>query len=374
MKMKKSEAMKYRLIVVLGIYSLLIPAIAKPQVFERSRHESKAWKVSKETSLEVSNKYGNIHLYVWDNDSIKIKVDMQVKANKESKVDKIYDYISFEFSDNKYYIIARTLFNQQSEFWAEVSDLANSFFSSGTKVQIDYSVYLPNSVSVKIDNKFGNIYTTDHQGKMTVILSNGDFKANNLSGTTDLNISFGNASINTIGTGKLNLSYSELELGSAGSLAIESKSSTLNIDKISSLNINSKRDKYYINNLGALSGKTSFSYLNLKSFSSDLTLDTDYGEVNLEGINPEFRLIDLTSSYTDILLKIPVKSSFAVDISHSVSTVISAPENYSGLKSETVDKKADLYRTKGTAGNGALKKGKVNIKSRSGKITFREAL
>jgi hypothetical protein len=372
--MKKSTAMKYRLIMFLGICCLLIPAIAIPQVFERSRHESKAWKVSKETSLEVSNKYGNIHLYTWDNDSIKINIDMQVKANKESKVDKIYDYIDFEFSDNKYYIIARTLFNQQSEFWAEVTDLASTFFSSGTKVQIDYSVYLPASVIVKIENKFGNIYTTDHKGKMSVILSNGDFKANDLLGATDLNISFGNASINSIEFGKLNLSYSDLELASAVNLTIESKSSTINIDKIGTLNINSKRDKYYINNLAVLSGKTSFSYLNLKSFSSDLTLNTDYGEVNLEKINSEFRMIDLTSSYTDILLKIPAKASYAVDISHSVSTVITAPENYSDMKSETVDKKADLYRTKGTAGNGPLKKGKVTINSRSGKITFREAL
>jgi hypothetical protein len=299
---------------------------------------------------------------------------MQIKASKESKADKIYEYIDFEFSDNRYYVIARTHLNQQGEFWAEVSDLANTFFSSGTKVQIDYSVYLPQYINVKIENKFGNIYSTDHLGKMSVILSNGDYKANDLKGSTDLNVSFGNATINSIESGKLNLNYSELELGSAGNLTIESKSSTLNIDKIGTLSINSKRDKYYINQLGVISGKTSFSYLTLKSFSSDLTLNTDYGEVNLEGISSEFKLIDLTSSYTDIQLKIPVKASYTVDISHTLNTVITAPENYSGLKSETVDKKADLYRTKGTAGNGILKKGKVTINSRSGKITFREAL
>ena len=366
--------MKYKLIVFISIFGLLIPAVAKPQVYERSRHESKAWKVSKETSLEIYNKYGNIHLFTWDKDSVRITIDMQIKASKESKVDKIYEYIDFEFSDNKYYVIARTRLNQQGEFWAEVSDLANTFFSSGTKVQIDYSVYLPQTINVKIENKFGNIYTTDHQGKMSVILSNGDYKANDLKGTVDLNVSFGNATINSIESGKLNLSYSELELGNAVNLNIESKSSTLNIDKAVTLNISSKRDKYYINQIGVLSGKTSFSYLTLKSFNSDLTLSTDYGEVNLESISSEFKLIDLTSSYTDILMRIPAKASYAVDISHSVSTVITAPENYSGLKSETIDKKADLYKTKGTAGNGPLKKGKMTISSKSGKITFKEAL
>jgi hypothetical protein len=372
--MKKAKAMKYKLIVILILYGLLIPAIAKPQVYERSRQESKEWKVSKETSLEMNNKYGNVHLYVWDKDSVKVNINMHIKASKQAKVDKIYEYIDFEFTENKYFIIARTRFNQQGEFWAEVSDLANTFFSSGTKVQIDYSVYLPSSINVKIENKFGNIYTTDHYGKMSVILSNGDYKANDLKGSTDLNVSFGNATINSIESGKLSISYGELELGNAGNLTIESKSSTLNIEKAVSLTINSKRDKYNINQLGVLSGKTSFSYLTIKTFNSDLTLSTDYGEVNLGGISSEFRLIDLTSNYTDIQLKIPARASYTVDISHTVSTVIMAPENYSELKSETIDKKADLYKTTGTAGNGPLKKGKVNIKSKSGKITFREAL
>ena len=372
--MKKMIAMRFKLVVFISIYSFLIPAFASPQVYERNRHESKAWKVSKETSLEIYNKYGNIHLFTWDKDSVRVNIDLQIKAGKESKVDKIYEYIDFEFSDNKYYVIARTRLNQQSEFWAEVSDLANTFFSSGTKVQIDYSVYIPQSINIKIENKFGNIYTTDHFGKMSVILSNGDFKANDLKGSTDMNVSFGNAAINSIESGKLNLNYSELVLGNAANLTIDSKSSTLNIEKAGMLNINSKRDKYNINQLSVLSGKTSFSYLTIKSFGSDLTLNTDYGEVNLEGISPEFKLIDLTSSYTDIVLKIPAKSSYAVDISHSVSTVITAPEDYSALKSETIDKKADLYRTKGTAGNGILKKGKVTIKSQSGKIIFKEAL
>jgi hypothetical protein len=352
----------------------LIPAIAKPQVYERNRHESKTWKVSKETSLEIYNKYGNVHLFTWDKDSVRVDIDLQIKASKESKVEKIYEYIDFEFSDNKYYIIARTQLNQQGEFWAEVSDLANTFFSSGTKVQIDYEIYLPQTINVKIENKFGNIYTTDHLGKMTVNLSNGDFKANDLGGIVDLNIAFGNASINSLQTGKLNISYGELELGSAGSLNLDSKSSTINIEKSGTLNISSKRDKFYINQLGKISGKTSFSYLNIKSFDSDMTLTTDYGEVSLEKIDPDFKLIDLTSSYTDIMLRLPAKASYGVDITHTLSTTITAPENYSGFKSETIDKKADQYQTKGTAGNGIIKKGKVNINCRSGKITFKEEL
>lgn len=364
--------MKYKLIVFMSVCGVMLPAMAFSQVFERSRHESKTYGVSKETTLEVYNKYGNIQLFIWDEDSVKINLNMQIKASKEAKVDKIFEYIDFEFSDSKYYVIARTRLNQQGAFWAEVTDLANTFFSSGTKVQIDYAIYLPQYMNIKLENKFGNIYSTDHTGKTSVILSNGDFKANNLKGTADLNISFGNASINYIDSGKLNLNYSELELGSAVSLNVESKSSTLNISKIGTLDLNSRRDKYYIGDVTSIAGDASFSYLTFKNFMSDLNLKSDYGEIKLEAINPEFRLIEINSNYSDILLKLPVNASFGVNVSHTGSTVITSPENYSGLNTETIDKKTDQFQTKGITGNSIMKKGKVNIKIVSGKISFRD--
>ena len=49
---------------------------------------------------------------------------------------------------------------------------------------------MPASITVTFENKFGNIYSTDHNGKITVKLSNGDFKANNLSGDVNLDFSF----------------------------------------------------------------------------------------------------------------------------------------------------------------------------------------
>ena len=99
--------------------------------------------------------------------------------------------INFEFSNTKYYIIARTQLKQdQNAFWAEVSDLANTIFSGNNKTQIYHFIFMPASITVTFENKFGNIYSTDHNGKITVKLSNGDFKANNLSGDVNLDFSF----------------------------------------------------------------------------------------------------------------------------------------------------------------------------------------
>jgi hypothetical protein len=364
--------MKYKILMFLSALGVLLPVLVFSQVFEKGRQESKSYRVYKETSLEIYNKYGNIQLFTWDKDSVRIDIDMQIKASKESKVDKIFEYVDFEFSDSRYYVIARTRLNQQGAFWSEVSDLANAFFSGSTKVQINYSVYLPQNMNIRLENKFGNIYSTDHSGKTTVILSNGDFKANDLSGDIAMDVSFGNASVNQIRTGKIIISYGELELESAESLVIESKSSTVNIGKAVTLDINSKRDKYFIDEVATVTGTSSFSYLTFKDFSSELNLKADYGEIKLESIKPEFKLIEMNSNYSDMVFKLPANASYGVNISHSGSTVITSPQNYSGMKTEVTDKKTDQYQTTGITGSSAVKKGKINIVIVSGKIMFRD--
>ena len=113
--------------------------------------------------------------------------------------------------------------------------------------------------------------------------------------------------------------------------------------------------------MGTITGKTSFSFLNVKEFSSKLEVNTEYGEVNISGIDPGFHLIDLKSKYTDIVLEVPKELSFEVDIIHSESTLINYPEEISKLNLIEVDKKEDIYKTSGSIGNLSGTKRKVNI-------------
>jgi len=364
--------MRYKTIFFLSVYVFLWPMILNAQPYERSSEETHSFKVFDQTTLEVYNKYGNIHLFPWETDSVKIRIELNVKANKESKVDKIFEYINFEFSNTKYYIIARTQLKQKGTFWSEVSDLANTLFSGNNKAQIDYYIYLPKDMQAKFENKFGNIYSTDHTGMFEVNISNGDFKANNISGYLDLDLSFGNATINSIETGKFIINYGELDLGKANELVLESKSSTLNIEKVGSLSVHSKRDKFKIDNLNTLTGETSFSYFTLKNFTSDLTMKTSYGEIKLEEINSNFKAIDLTSTYTDILFVLPKQATLSVDITHSEATGIIYPDKYNGLKTESIDKKEDIVKTSGVIGNVSNPPNKIKVMIKSGNLTFKE--
>jgi len=365
--------MQYKVFIVLTALWVSGVSSGGSQTFEKSRQESKTFKVYEQTTLEIENKYGNIHVFPWDNDSVKIEINLQVKANKQSKVDKIFDYISFEFSDSKYYVIARTQFRtNQSSFWAEVTDVANTVFSGNNKTQINYNIYLPATMDVKLENKFGNIYCTDHSGKFEVVLANGDFKANNLSGECNLNFGFGNAGIGSIEYGKLNLNYGELELESANTLEFKSKSSTIKIGEVESINLDSKRDKYFIEEVNSISGNTSFSYVTINGFSRNLKVESEYGEIKLSGIKFGYNLIELKARYTDVYLNVNKNFHADVSINCNESTVLNYPEDMKDFKKETLGEKKDQFKITGFIGDPTKPNGKVNLTVKSGKIAIQD--
>lgn len=367
--------MKYNAKLGIVLMSLLWSLSATAQVFERSRHESRTFRAFDKTSLEIYNKYGNIHLFTWDKDSVKVEIDLNVKASKEAKADKIFEYIDFEFSDSKYYIIARTTFRQgQGSFWTEVTDLANTMFSGSNRAQVDYNVYLPSGMSVKLENKFGNIYCTDHQGKFEVNLSNGDLKANNLTGKVELDLSFGNAGVHHIESGKVKGSYLEMDLSSAAELFIESKSSTYTIEKSGLLKVNSRRDKFYLDAVASMTGETSFSYVTIKSLANTLQLTAEYGEVNLKGIKPGFRQVGVDSKYTDINLQLSQQVNCKVAIQHTESTGIYFPESFTGLSVSDSGNEVLTRSTAGIVGKEELATGMVKITIQSGKVSFQEEI
>ncbi|MEZ5084428.1 MAG: hypothetical protein R2750_13435 [Bacteroidales bacterium] len=363
--------MKYKALVLV-LFGLTASSLFS-QVYERSRQETRTFKVYDQTSFELYNKYGNIHLFTWKQDSVKIEVSLKVKSSKESKADKIFEFIDFEFSNSTYYIIARTEYRQdQGAFWSELSDLASTVFSGGTQTQIDYKVYLPQNIPVKIENKFGNIYCTDHSSKFDINLSNGDFKANRLSGDVTLDLSFGNADIGSIKQGKIELGYEELYIGEAGLLNLASKSSEIRIEKIDELSLQSRRDKLFLEEVNTVKGESSFSYITMKLFSKSFIVKADYGEIKFKEIDPMFTLIDITSKYTDIDFKVAKDFSSAVSISCTEQTGMYYPDSFKGIMSNT-DKETKQVSLTGTIGGQSAGNRKITVTIQSGKITFEKA-
>ena len=174
------------------------------QMFTEEKKIVKSFKINTSTTVEVTNKYGRIQIIPWDKDSVSFEIDLFIKSDNLSRLQKVKNGIDFEFVNTKYYVLAKTNFeNQYNGFISELKELSKDFteiFSGAQyQVKINYLVMIPEYINIKVENKYGDVYTDNLKGDLTLDVSNGNFKANSLSGNNNIYLKFGNASINSMG-------------------------------------------------------------------------------------------------------------------------------------------------------------------------------
>lgn len=362
----KTKGWNYKSYLAAGL--LLASLASAGQTYEKSRYVREGFEVSPNVEVQVINKYGDIHLVPWNQDSVVFEIQFSVTSNKQSKVDNIFEYIDFDFRSTAYYVIAQTVFQGQNTFWTEMTDMASTIFSGSTNTRIDYTVYYPENNDIKIENKFGNIYTTEHAGKVDITLSNGDMKAYAFRGPTKLNLEFSNVSIDEIVNANLNLGYVEMNLEKAGELTVESRSSKMYITSSDVIHLNSRRDRLYLKNAGEITGDMFFSYLSLDQAKSKLNLKTNYGDIKVMDISQEFLRMDIVSQNSDITLYLDQDHLFDMEIIRDDrSQVVSSMEAIS--KNEVAAEGAEkTFKATLTAGKQGKPRVPVMLNLKSGKL------
>jgi hypothetical protein len=348
--------------------ALLFSALVQGQSYERNRSVQETFYAPSTAEIQIVNKYGDIHLIPWKKDSVRFEVQLSVSSNKESKIDKIFDYVDFEFKETRYYIIAQTTFKGQNTFWSEVADMASLVFSGGTHTQIDYTVYYPEDNDLKIENKFGNLYTTDHSGKVDFFISNGDIKANSFTGPTKIQIDFGNASIASVNSASLYINYSELYLESAAELILESKSSKIFLTDCKWMQIDSKRDKYYVKKAGEVSGTSYFSNLGFDLLDRHIGLQSKYGDIKIQSVGQTFRQVELSTESTTVTVLISREKYYDMDILRDDRTQMVFTSALLTKTEMALDEEKKTFRVKCTAGTAGKPVVPVKINAKSGKI------
>jgi hypothetical protein len=362
--------MKYlRLILffVLGVW--LIPATALAQ-FTETKELQKQFKVSPETRIEISNKYGKIELNTWEKDSVVVEIKIKVEEKKLSKLEKAIDAIDFDFTQSQHFLVARTNVGQnKSGFEKEILKFKETVFQSDGNMTIDYTVWLPATNDLKVENKFGDIFIGNYEGEVEINLSNGNLKSNDFTGKLELILSFADATINTIESGNLDCNFSEVYIKKATSLRIKSKSTKFEILEIKELDANSRRDNFKIRLADMVEASGSFSNFRINELTDRLNLRADYGDLDIEKTAVDFSNIFIESKSTDINLYFDEQSEFGFEITHT-KTDLDFCREIKIEREESLDEKEKRIKLIGIYGDKTDGKSKLNIKASSGEINI----
>ena len=97
------------LTLILGIL-LFAQTTSAQKGFTKKYH--KEFKATKNTTLDINNRYGELHVENWDKNSISIDVIITVKKDKKERAEKIFKKISITFNEGGDIVSALTKINE----------------------------------------------------------------------------------------------------------------------------------------------------------------------------------------------------------------------------------------------------------------------
>lgn len=254
--------------------------------------------------LGIQNSFGNIDVSYWDQDKVMAIVTIKVIAwdadDAERFIEKLVPDANAEYckcSGDGVFLSTDLSYIKQRCGSQGMKKVYAPWFKKNAEVKqynIDYKVMIPKSIStIDLSNHFGDINLPDFEGKLSVVLYNGNLRTGNLKlddYSRGLQVRYGMVTTGNIENVKLNLfSCPDVIIGGAKDVNFTSSLSRIEIDSCSQLALNSKSDIMAIGTVRSLSGTTKFSHIEIGELLTTLDLKNKSGKVEILKIDPEFK-------------------------------------------------------------------------------------
>jgi hypothetical protein len=330
---------------------------------------TKAYKVPLNVQLELRNKYGAITVNTWKKDSVKAKIEITAFGKNEATVSKELDRVEIEFVNNRDYLLMETILDRKSgfftELWNNIGDYSKNLLSKN-QLEINYTVFIPESADLVIINRYGDVFTYGIKGDLEVTLAHGSLRSDVIE-QGKLDLSFSSARIREFKRGSFISKAVDAEIYVAGRLDMTTSSSEITVDDAEFLKLDSQSDKKItIKKADIVRGTTRFSNISMRTITNALDLDMNYGELKMAPVMPGFNSITIHSKSTDIRI--------AFDESIYLDTNIEAKEEYLILPEDAnldityLDDKEKHLSIRGQMGNPSGKRSRLTVTSDNGEL------
>ncbi len=353
--------MKKKLLIYNLLFISVLTVSAVAPAFEDTRYIKKAFSVGSNPNLEVSNKYGNIHIETWDTDSISFEVKINVTSNHLDKLSEMFHNVDVRFSNSSSYIAAETTWGNTGTLKGTKMDL-KKMFGSNDRVAVTYTIKIPKNTDIELSNKFGDVYLPKQLQDVELDVSHGSIRGKNIGNAKMIRLKYGKLRLDKIEKGNLNLKFSDVNLEEAGKISIESSSSHIDIEEIQSLNLYSRHDRINIDKIESLNLNSSLTDLDIETLKREVNGTVKFGSLKIDQVATSFSSIDLKGGNTDILLDFTSGVGFNYTVWLENGKSFSVPAKL-GSK-EATQQNGDSFIYNGTFGKGsAAQNVKLNLKN-----------
>lgn len=339
---------------------LLLSVTLAAQEVTKEFHEE--YNAGSNSTLQLSNKYGDVVIDSWDQDKVVIDVKVTVEMPNRERAQELIQYINVDFAQNGDVISAKTVIDDRFNFKG---------WGGSKKFSIDYSVKMPAKAALALSNRYGNTDIDELDGLVNLDIKYGNLTLGKITSLkrdpiNTINIAYGKGSIDEAGWLDLTLRYvGESEITKCQALLLDSKYSKLSVGELSSLVGESKYDNLNIDEINNLVLENGYTETKIGTLNKKLQYNGSYGSFSVERIPAGFESIDVDTRYMGVYLGIDDAANYNLD----------AHVSYGGLKyneENFVNKKRIIENTSqeiaGVVGKVENPEASVNVTASYGSV------
>ena len=252
----------------------------------------KEFKVNTDALLRLENRYGNLFITAWDQNTTIVEVHVKTNSNNEKKAQERLDEIKIDFEASNDLVQARTIFNDNRWGWS----------SNNVSMEINYTVKVPRNNRLDLNNDYGTIYLDEINGTTRIHCDYGSMKIGKLNAATnDLYFDYSSGvSFEYINGANIEADYSKFSIENAETLDIEADYSKSSIKNVGSINFSCEYGDISIENANKVIGDGDYLTTRLGRIHGDVQIDTDYGSIKIKEMAADAGNLYIDCNYTHV--------------------------------------------------------------------------
>lgn len=292
-------------------FLLLVPAFLQAHEIEDGKYSKqksikKAYIVNSDAGIDIANSYGNVFVTTWNEDKIELDILIKVSGDSESWVNQKIDQINVDIEALKSMVTARTVIVNNS---GGKSGKNNSF-------EINYTIKIPKNGSVKINNKYGDVLSTDLFSNVNIKCKYGKITMGKLSGNSNiLDIEYCNKStVDYVKNASVSADYSGISINDFGNINLKADYTDVNLISGNNLKYECSYGKLNYGKISNIDGNGDYLSIKIAEVLNNLQISTKYSKLTVGMMSAKAGNVNVNSGYTSVGIGYSPAYSFDFDV------------------------------------------------------------
>lgn len=280
MKNEKKHTLRFKAAFLLLLAGWFwIPATGQVEFDDVIKLESG---VSPTSEISLTNRTFDTDILTWGNNAVELEITVKLRAKKQEDIDQTLEAIrDIEFRKSGTGVVINTV------FWESITSNFNHKIKlkTGKKVvlkdfDLEMTLYIPKTASVKIDNKYADISMEGISGGADIRFHSGKLYAQSFGEPIEFDLRYSKVFMDNAPGAEMELYDSDIEMNACGDLQLNSKYSKVEIENAGDFNFVSYDDNYSIGKVGKIAGEAKYTDFD---FGPSINLNFDFYDCNLKG-------------------------------------------------------------------------------------------